>query len=78
MCTVTMAKIENLKFNLIDHAPYSPDLGRSDFLLFPNLKKWLSGQRFMSNEEVIIRTNAYFRELPKSYFSEVLKKLQGR
>jgi histone-lysine N-methyltransferase SETMAR len=53
-----MAKIEELKFELVDHPPYSPDLAPSDFFLFPNLNKWLSGQRFFSNEEVIDRTNA--------------------
>ena len=32
--TVAMAKIHDLKFELVPHAPYSPD-----FQLFPNLKK---------------------------------------
>lgn len=34
-----MAKIKNLKFKLLPHAPYSPDKAPSDNFLFPNLKK---------------------------------------
>ncbi len=71
-----MGKIEKLKFEFIDHPPYSLDLAPSDFFLFPNLK-WLSGQRFLWNKEVITHTNACFEELPKFYFSESLKKLEG-
>jgi len=43
-------------------------LASSDLFLFPNLKKWLGGQRFTSNEEVIAQTNTYFEDFPKSNF----------
>ena len=36
-----MAKLEQLRFELIAHPPYSPDLAPSDYYLFPNLKQWL-------------------------------------
>ncbi len=72
-----MAKIQKLKFELIDYPLYSPNLAPSDCFLFPNLKKWLSGQRFMSNEEIITHTNDDFEELPKFYFYEGLKELEG-
>ena len=45
---------------------------------FPNLKKWLGGRLFKSNEEVITKTNAYFEDLPKSYILDNLKKLEKR
>lgn len=77
-CAVAMAKIAELKFELLQHPPYSPDLAPSDYFLFPNLKKWLGGQRFTSNEELIAQTNAYFEELPKSYFLDGLKALEKR
>ena len=35
---IAIAKINELKFKLLPHAPYSPDLTRSDYFLFPNLK----------------------------------------
>ena len=73
-----MAKIMELKFELLHHPQYSPDLASSDFFLFPNLQKWLGGQRFTSNEEVIVQTDAYFENLSKSYFLDGLKKLEKR
>ena len=73
-----MAKIIELKFELLEHPPYSPDLAPSDFFLFPNLKKWLGGQWFTSNEEVIAQTVASFEEHPKSLFLDCLKKLEKR
>ncbi len=51
MCAVSMAKIEELKFELIDHQSHSPNLVPSDFFLFPNSKKCLSGQQFIHVKE---------------------------
>ena len=36
---ITMAKINELKFKLLPHAPYSPDLASSDYFLFSSLKE---------------------------------------
>jgi histone-lysine N-methyltransferase SETMAR len=46
-----MAKINDLKFELLPHAPYSPDLLPSDYFLFPNLMKCLGSKRFANYEE---------------------------
>ena len=53
-------------------------IGPQWLFLFPNLKKWLGGQRFTSNEEVVVETDAYFEDLPKSYFLDGSKKLEKR
>ncbi len=76
MCMVLVAKIKELKFELIDHPPYWPDLAPSDFFFFPNWKKLFSGQGFILNEEVITHTNTCLEDQPKSYFSDGLKKLE--
>jgi len=34
-----MAKLNQLRFELIAHPPYSPDLAPSDYYLYPNLKR---------------------------------------
>ncbi|UYV66358.1 hypothetical protein LAZ67_4001455 [Cordylochernes scorpioides] len=47
-----MATIYDSGFELLPHAPYSPDLAPSDFNLFPHLKKSLSGIPFRSDEEI--------------------------
>jgi hypothetical protein len=52
-----------LGYELLPHPPYSPGLHRSvvcDFFLFPNMKEWLGGKRFASDEQVITETEAYF------------------
>ncbi|CAH1998321.1 unnamed protein product [Acanthoscelides obtectus] len=38
---------------LLDHPPYSPDLGDNDFITFPKIKNRLRGQRFQSPEEAV-------------------------
>ena len=37
------------KVNALNHPPYSPDLSPCDFLLFPRLKKMLSGNKYRSS-----------------------------
>ena len=59
---VSMARIHELRFELLDHPPYSPDLAPSDFFFFPHLKIALGGKRFSSNEGAITFVNNYFAE----------------
>jgi len=75
---LTMAKINELKFELLEHPPYSPDLAPSDFWLFPHLKKFLRGKRFSSNEEVIATVEGYFAGLPENHFKDGIHKLEDR
>ncbi|XP_011865157.1 PREDICTED: histone-lysine N-methyltransferase SETMAR-like, partial [Vollenhovia emeryi] len=62
-CMVAMSKLNELKFELLPHPPYSPDLAPSDFFLFPNLKKFLGGKKYKSNAEVENAVNQYFSGL---------------
>jgi len=43
-------------------------LAPCDFFLFPNLKTWLGGKKFSSNEEVIVAINEYFADFETAYF----------
>lgn len=72
---MSAAKCHELCFELLPD--YLSDLVPSDYFLFPNLKKWLTGQRSASNEEVITETNAYFAELDKLYYTKCTKKLKS-
>ena len=56
-----MVKVHELGFKLLPHPPYFPDLASSDFFLFPNLKIWLEGKRFSSDEEFIAAVDKYFK-----------------
>ena len=70
----TMAKLNELGFELLPHPPYSPDLSPSDYWLFADLKKMLRGKRFGSNDEVIAETNAYFEGKEKNRFTKAVSK----
>lgn len=74
----TIAKITELKYELLQHPAYSPDLAPSDFWLFPHLKQYLRGKRFSSNEEVIAAVEGYFAELPENHYSQGIHKLEDR
>ncbi|UYV72817.1 hypothetical protein LAZ67_10000876 [Cordylochernes scorpioides] len=74
-----MATIYDSGFELLPHAPYSPDLAPSDFNLFPHLKKSLSGIHFRSDEVVIDAvTSFFFESLETSFFLEGIKALEHR
>ena len=61
-----MTKFNELKYELLEHPPYSPDLAPSDYYLL-SLKQFLRGKRFSSNEEAITAVDGYFAELPESH-----------
>ena len=63
----TMAKLHELRFELLPHPPCFPDLAPSDYYLFADLKRMLQGKRFASNEEVIAEAEAYFEAKDKSF-----------
>ena len=75
---IATAKLFDLRYEILPHPPYSPDLAPSDYFLFPNMKTWLGGKRFSSNEEIIAATNEYFEGFDKNYFLEGIKKLEYR
>ena len=74
----TMVKLNELRFELLHHPAYSPDLAPSDYWLFADLKKMLQGKRFGSNEEVIAEVEAYFESKDKSFYKKVIEKLEER
>jgi hypothetical protein len=55
-----MGKLRDLRYELLEHPPYSPDLAPSDFCFFPRVKLFLAGQRFSSNQEAIAAVEGYF------------------
>jgi len=74
----TMAKLHELGFELLPHPPYSPDLAPSDYFLFADLKRMLSGKKFKTNDEVIAETETYFEAKDKSYYKNGIEKLEDR
>ncbi|UYV64589.1 NAE1 [Cordylochernes scorpioides] len=64
---LSVRKLRDLRYHLLGHPPYSPDFAHSDFHLFPDLKKLVSGERFTPNEEVERAVDEYFNSLPDSF-----------
>ena len=71
----TMVKLNELSFQLLPHAPYSPDLAPSDYWLFADMNKMLQRKIFGFNEEVISETKAYF-EGKDEFYKKGIKKLE--
>ena len=59
----------------LPHPPYSPDLAPSDYHLFPDLKKFLGGKRFETDEELKATVLGFFHSLDIEFFENGIKKL---
>ena len=75
---VAKAAMERCGFELLPHAPYSPDLAPSDYYLFPLLKEQLRGKHFGSDDEVVNAVEQWINEQERSFFLNGLKKLESR
>ena len=68
------------KVNALNHPPYSPDLSPCDFLLFPRLKKMLSGNKYTSRSSLGSTIYQCLQQIPKedylSAFRDWVKRLQ--
>ena len=53
---------------LVRQPPYSPDLAPCDFWLFPKLKTTLKGTQFQSRKDIMKKTTAELRSIPKEEF----------
>ena len=73
----TAETLRNLKFEVMIHPPYSPDLVPSGHHLFGLLKEALRGCRFTSDREVKEAVHAWLTAQPKT-FSEGIRKLVQR
>ena len=49
----TAETLQKLKFEVMAHPPYSPDLALSNYHLFCPIKEVLRGRRFTSDKEVM-------------------------
>ena len=64
----------SLKFTVVLHPPYSPDLAPSEFWLFPKLKEMLKCQYFSSDAEVETAMRKWISSQPETFFMDGMKK----
>lgn len=62
-------------WEVLHHPAYSPDLSPCDFHLFGPLKRALKGQRFNSDADVKTAVTTWFREQPRTFFSDGIRRL---
>jgi transposase len=72
---LTMATLLKLKWDILPHPPYSPDLAPSDYHLFGPMKRVLGGKRFRNNDDVIAAVQSWIHKQPKTFFETGIKKL---
>lgn len=73
-----MTKLKELKYELLCHPQYSPDLDPSEFYLLPNLKGWLQGKRFATRTQLDMEMNGYFDGFDSTYFTKGIEMLEER
>lgn len=67
--------IKQLKFGLLPHLPYRPDLAPSDYHIFEPLKEALRGRRFASDDEVKDAVHTWLRSQQITFFAVGIRKL---
>jgi hypothetical protein len=73
----TVDTLRALKFEVLKHPPYSPDLAPSDFHLFGPMKEHLRGQKF-ADDEVMETVQSRLKATPKSFFLAGIRNLVDR
>ena len=66
---VVQAAIRKANFGEVNHPAYSPDIAPSDYYLFKNLKAFLRGKNFYSDDEVITTVEEHLNNLGSGFFS---------
>lgn len=72
------AKLNELHYELMPHPQNAPDFAPSNYYLFANLKKWYSGKKFYSKDQIINGTNSYFERFIPEYYKEGISMLESR
>jgi transposase len=75
---MTKKKLEDLDWEVLPHAPYSPDKAPSDFHLFRSLKNWPKGKRFETLNEVRMGVQAFFDSKDIEFYAREINGLVDR
>ncbi|PNF28417.1 hypothetical protein B7P43_G16200 [Cryptotermes secundus] len=75
MAKTTMETLRKLKWNLLTHPLYSPNLAPSDFYLFRRLKSDLQGMRFEDDDAVIQTVWEWIYRQPQAFFKKGIRML---
>ena len=73
-CT-TIDALEMLKFEVLSHPLYSPDLAPSVLHFFSHLKRDLKGTHFTSDDEVKQAVTSWIKQRTHEFFIDGMRKL---
>ena len=77
-CNIVQAAIRQPGFIELNHPAYSPNIAPSDCHLFLNLKKFLRGNNFSSDDEAITTVEDYLTDLDLEFFCKGIQSLHDR
>lgn len=75
---MTRRKLEELDWEVLPHAPYSPDKSPSDYHLFRSLKNWLKGRRFETLNQLRIGVQTFFDSKEADFYERGITSLTDR
>ena len=67
-CNIVQTAIGRAGFIELNHPAYCPDIAPTDYHLFSNLKKFLGGKNFSSDDEAIATVEDYLTDLNSEFF----------
>ena len=70
--------LKTLKWDVLPHPPYSPDIAPSDYHLFRSMTHGLADQRFSLYEECKNWVDSWINSKDGSFFREGIRKLPER
>lgn len=74
----TLRKLHELRWECLQHPPYSPDIAPTDYHLFRSLQNSLAGKCLQSEEDVLRHLTIFFDEKSADFFSNGINKLVDR
>ena len=77
-CSIVQAAVRQAGFIELNHSAYSPDIAPSDYHLFSQLKKFLRGKKFSSNDEAVTTVEDYLTDLNSEFFCKGIQSLHDR
>ncbi|EGI61410.1 Mariner Mos1 transposase, partial [Acromyrmex echinatior] len=75
---VVKTYLETLKWKVLLHAPYSPDVAPSDYHLFRSMAHGLAGQHFRSYEEIKNWIDSWITSKDDQFFRRETRTLPER
>jgi hypothetical protein len=75
---ITPVKLGKIRWNILHHPAYSPNLTPHDYALFRKLAQDFKEKHFDEREEVKEALTTFFLSLPKEFFAEAIHDLPRR